>query len=57
MLNAGERATLARMVEKKFVTLIRKDPKEQYKYGISKGIYEKFLFGKRGTEDRRCIRG
>ena len=47
MLNAGERATLAKLMEKKFVSLYRKDQKESYKYGISKGIYERFLFGKR----------
>ena len=47
MLNAGEKSTLSKMMEKRFVTLYRKDQKEPYKYGISKGIYEKFLFGKR----------
>ncbi len=47
MLTAAEKVVLAKMVEKKVVTLFRKDPKEPYKYGISKGIYDKFLFGKR----------
>ncbi len=47
ILNVGERAVLSRLMERKFVTLYRKDPKEQYKYGIAKSIYEKFLMGKR----------
>jgi transcription initiation factor IIE alpha subunit len=47
LLNVGERAVLAKLMERKFVTLYRKDPKEQYKYGIAKSIYERFLYGKR----------
>jgi bifunctional DNA-binding transcriptional regulator/antitoxin component of YhaV-PrlF toxin-antitoxin module len=47
MLNAAEKATLSKLMEKRYVTLYRKDPKEQYKYGIAKGIYQEFLFGKR----------
>jgi predicted transcriptional regulator len=47
LLNAGEKSILSKLVERKFVTLYRKDPKEQYKYGISKLIYDKFLMGKR----------
>ncbi len=47
ILNAAERATLSKLMEKRFITLYRKDQKEPYRYGISKGIYEKYLFGKR----------
>ena len=39
-------------MERKFVTLYRKDPKELYKYGIAKSIYEKFLMGKRVQQQR-----
>ncbi|MDE1865473.1 MAG: hypothetical protein KGH94_02445 [Candidatus Micrarchaeota archaeon] len=49
-LNPAEKAVLARLLERKFVTLYRKDPKEQYKYGISKNIYDRFLFGKRAAK-------
>lgn len=49
LLNAAEKATLAKLAERKFVTLYRKDPKEPYRYGISKSIYEQFLFGKRSS--------
>jgi transcription initiation factor IIE alpha subunit len=47
ILTVGERAILSKLMERKFVTLYRKDPKDQYKYGIAKSIYERFLMGKR----------
>lgn len=47
LLSAVEKGILAKLVEKKFVTLYRKDQKEPYRYGIAKSIYEKFLMGKR----------
>ena len=49
LLSAVEKGILAKLVEKKFITLYRKDPKEPYRYGIAKSIYEKFLMGKRQT--------
>ncbi len=50
ILNAAEKIVLSRLIERKYVTLYRKDPKEQYKYGIAKSIYEKFLMGKRNVQ-------
>ena len=50
ILSAAEKVVLSKLLERKFVTLYRKDPKEQYKYGIAKSIYEKFLMGKRNVQ-------
>lgn len=50
VLGPAEKTVLARLVERRFVTLYRKDPKEQYKYGISKNIYDRFLLGKRAAK-------
>jgi predicted transcriptional regulator len=50
ILGPAEKTVLARLVERRFVTLYRKDPKEQYKYGISKNIYDRFLLGKRAAK-------
>ena len=47
VLNADEKVTLQRLLKKGFVTLFRKSNENEYKYGIEKSIYDKFLFGKR----------
>lgn len=47
MVNADERALLESMLTKRFLTLYRKNQGEPYKYGISKSIYDGFLYRKR----------
>ncbi len=47
MLNPDEKQTLLRLLKKGFVTLFRKSNESEYKYGIEKDIYDKFLYGKR----------
>ena len=47
ILNPEEKQTLQRLLKRGFVTLFRKSNESEYKYGIEKGIYDRFLFGKR----------
>ena len=47
MLSPEEKQTLQRLLKRGFVTLFRKSNESEYKYGIEKGIYDRFLFGKR----------
>lgn len=46
MMSASEKLVLSKMLERKIVTLYRKDPKEPFKYGIAKSIYDEFLMRK-----------
>ena len=48
VLSQDERKVLQELLKKKFVTLFKKQGENEFKYGISKGIYDNFLFGKRG---------
>ncbi len=54
MLNAEEKQTLLRLLKRKFVTLFKKANESEFKYGIEKGIYNKFLFGKRTYANRQA---
>ncbi len=47
MLNPDEKQTLQRLLKKGFVTLFRKSNESEFKYGIEKDIYARFLYGKR----------
>ena len=47
MLDAGEKAVLQKLLKRRAVTLFQKSPDQEAKYGISKGVYNKYLFGKR----------
>ena len=47
MLTPEERQTLQGMVKKDFVGLFKKSNEQEFKYSISKGIYDMFLYGKR----------
>lgn len=47
MLSAEEKQTLQKLVRRKFVTLFKKANENEFKYGIERGIYNKFLYGKR----------
>ena len=51
VLNADERKVLAAMMKKKYVEPFKKPGEQQYKYGITKSIYNAFLYGKRGGQD------
>jgi bifunctional DNA-binding transcriptional regulator/antitoxin component of YhaV-PrlF toxin-antitoxin module len=53
MLGAEEKATLQKLLKKGFVTLFRKSNENEYKYGIERGIYDRFLFGKRTYPNRQ----
>lgn len=47
MLSAEERQTLQGLVRKKFVELFKKSNEQEFKYSITKSIYNMFLYGKR----------
>ena len=47
MLSAEERQTLQGLVKKKFVDLFKKTGDQEYKYSITRSIYNTFLYGKR----------
>jgi hypothetical protein len=47
MLSTEEKQTLQGLVKKKFVDLFKKSGEQEYKYSITKGIYNAFLYGKR----------
>ena len=47
MLNQEEKAVLQRLLKRRAVTLFQKSPDQEPKFGISKGVYDQFLFGKR----------
>ena len=47
MLNPEERVTLQKLLKRGFVTLFRKSNESEYKYGIERSIYDRFLYGKR----------
>jgi bifunctional DNA-binding transcriptional regulator/antitoxin component of YhaV-PrlF toxin-antitoxin module len=47
MLSAEERQTLQGLVRKKFIDLFKKPGDQEYKYSITKNIYNMFLYGKR----------
>jgi hypothetical protein len=47
MLDQDEKAVLQRLLKKRAVTLFQKSPDQEPKFGISKGVYNQFLFGKR----------
>ncbi|MEM0149995.1 MAG: AbrB/MazE/SpoVT family DNA-binding domain-containing protein [Candidatus Micrarchaeaceae archaeon] len=47
ILNGSEKEVLQRLIKKGFVEPFKKPGEQQYKYSIPKGIYDRFLFGKR----------
>lgn len=47
ILNENEKEVLQRLIKKNYVAPFKKPGEQQYKYSISKEIYDKFLFGKR----------
>ncbi len=49
LLDSRENAILQGLLKRKAVTLFKKEDESEYRYGISKEIYNEFLFGKRGA--------
>lgn len=47
MMSSAEKTVLEGLIEKGAVTLYRKNPTEEFKYGISKDVYDKFLYRKK----------
>ena len=47
ILNSGEKKVLVNLIKKKYVEPYRKAGEQNFKYSISKKIYDAFLFGKR----------
>ncbi len=45
--NAGERKVIVELIKKKYVEPFKKAGETEFKYGISKRIYNAYLFGKR----------
>ncbi len=51
MLSANEKNVLQKLIKEKYVVPFKKPGEQQYKYSIAKGIYDKFLFGKREKKE------
>jgi antitoxin component of MazEF toxin-antitoxin module len=47
MLSAQEKRVLRGLLEKKAIRLYKKEGESEFKYSISKDVYDRFLFGKR----------
>ncbi|HVC58401.1 MAG TPA: hypothetical protein VND15_02920 [Candidatus Acidoferrales bacterium] len=47
MLSADEKQTVRVMLKKKVITLFKKAGEQNFKFGISKGTYDTYLYGKR----------
>ncbi len=47
VLNENERKILKDLIAKKFVSPFKKAGEQKSRYGIAKGVYDQFLFGKR----------
>jgi len=47
LLTPQEQKTLKSLIDKKAVSLYKKEGESTYKYSISKDVYDRFLFGKR----------
>ncbi len=48
LLDSRENAVLQGLLKRKAVTLFKKEGESEYRYGISKEVYNEFLYGKRG---------
>ena len=57
LLSTEERKTLQSLVNKKFIYLFKKEGDKEALYSISKDIYDKFLFGKRGQDAAAILSG
>lgn len=64
LLDSRENAVLQGLLKRKAVTLFKKEGEAEYRYGISKEVYNEFLYGKRAAgrpnaaaPERRAARG
>ncbi|MGC8670002.1 MAG: hypothetical protein ACP5TL_02515 [Candidatus Micrarchaeia archaeon] len=52
-----ERGILQDLIRKKYVIPFKKQGEQEYKYSIEKGIYDKYLFGKRENKQKQQSSG
>jgi bifunctional DNA-binding transcriptional regulator/antitoxin component of YhaV-PrlF toxin-antitoxin module len=56
IMNGNELNILQGLIRKKAVSIYKKEGENDYKYGISKDVYDKYLFGKRNENIDEAIK-